>query len=185
MARTATDTLDGAAPSVRGLVLAAGRAPGVVAFEDQVVNFFVGAAEALSIPKSLAAIYGILFASPLPLSFADIEARLDLSKGSISQGIRALREIGAIQEVSTAADRAELFVPDTEMRKIIAHFLESRVERQLDGAQGRLEEFNRALSAYSSAEQKLLKPRIQKLQRWHGRTRALLPVIRTFLKLGR
>lgn len=184
MARPATDTLDGAAPSARGLVLPAGRAPGVVAFEDHVVNFFVGAAEALSIPKSVAAIYGILFASPLPLSFAEIEVRLDLSKGSISQGIRALREIGAIREVSTAADRAELFVPDTEMRKIIAHFFETRLERQLDSAQGRLHEFDQALADYSSGEQKLLKQRVQKLHRWHRRTRSLLPVIRTFLKLG-
>lgn len=184
MARPATDTLDGAASSARGLVLPAGRAPGVVAFEDQVVSFFVGAAEALSIPKSVAAIYGILFASPLPLSFAEIEVRLDLSKGSISQGIRALREIGAIKEVSTTTDRAELFVPDTEMRKIIAHFLESRVERQLDGAQDRLDVFGKSLGAYPSAEQKILKQRVQKLQRWHNRTRALLPIIRTFLKLG-
>lgn len=171
------------APSA-SLVLANGRAEPIVAFEAGVVDFFVDAAEMLSVPKSIAAIYGILFASPRPLSFAEIEQRLNLSKGSISQGLRALREIGAIKEISTAADRAELFVPDTEMRKIIAHFLESRVEEQLDDGQGRLEEFGKALGVYPAAEQKILKQRVQKLQRWHGRTRALLPIIRTFLKLG-
>lgn len=155
-----------------------------MAFEAGVVDFFMDAAEMLSVPKSVAAIYGILFASPQPLSFAEIEQRLHLSKGSISQGLRALREIGAIKEISTAADRAELFVPDTEMRKLIAHFLETRVDQQLGAAKPRLNSMQEALGAYSKGEQKILKERLQKLQRWHERTRALLPLIRTFLKLG-
>ena len=55
------------------------------------VEFFVKAADLLGIPKSVAAIYGICFASPEPLSFADIEARLDISRGSISQGVASAR----------------------------------------------------------------------------------------------
>jgi DNA-binding transcriptional regulator GbsR (MarR family) len=170
--------------SASGLVLGEGRGAGVIAFENQVVDFFVSAAELLGVPKSVAAIYGVLFASPLPLSFAAISARLDLSRGSISQGLRALREIGAIKEVSTPADRAELFTPDTEMRRLIAHFLESRVQQQLDSGKKRLAAFEPPLETYSSAEQRILKQRLAKLQRWHDRTRKLLPVIRTFLKLS-
>lgn len=166
------------------LVLANGRPAHVVAFETGVVDFFVEAAGVMSVPKSVAAIYGLLFASPRPLSFAEIEARLDLSKGSVSQGLRALREVGAIKEVSSAADRAELFTPDTEMRKLIAHFLETRVEQQLGEAKARFGSMNGALGAYANGEQRILKQRLQKLQRWHDRTRALLPLIRTFLKLG-
>lgn len=167
-----------------GLVRGEGRAPEVVAFESQVVDFFVSAAEMLGVPKSVAAIYGVLFASPLPLSFATISARLDLSKGSISQGLRALREIGAVKEVSTPADRAELFTPDTEMRKLIAHFLETRVQQQLDSGKRRIAAFEAPLESFSPAEQKVLKARLHKLQRWHDRTRKLVPVIRAFLKLG-
>lgn len=155
-----------------------------MAFETGMVDFFVEAAAVLSVPRSLAALYGLLFASAQPLSFADIEARLDLSKGSISQGLRVLRNIGAIREVSTPADRAELFTPDTEMRKIIAHFLESRVEQQLSNAQSQFKELGKALSAYSNGEQKILKQRVKKLEAWNAKTRALLPLIRTFLKLG-
>lgn len=156
-----------------------------MAFESGVVDLFVETAAILSVPKSVAAIYGVLFASAMPLSFAEIETRLDLSKGSISQGLRALREVGAIKEVSTSADRAELFIPDTEMRQVIAHFLESRVEQQLSGAHKRFKEYGKSLNAYSNTEQKILKQRVEKLRAWHAKTRALLPVIRTFLKLGR
>lgn len=156
--------------------------------------FFVSIAEMLSVPKSLAAIYGILFASPVPLTFTEIEARLDLSKGSVSQGLRALREVGAVTVVGSeqgngskppfAARRADAYAPDTEMRRVIAHFLESRVETQLKSSRARFKNFQTALGAFPEAQQKVLRPRVQKLQRWHDRTQALLPVIRTFLKLG-
>src|SRR5437868_443768 len=98
-------------PASNGLVLRAGRPADVVEFEVQVVEFFVGAADLLGVPKSVAAIYGMVFASPAPLSFADIESRLNLSKGSVSQGLRVLRDVGALKEVSRPEDRAELFEP--------------------------------------------------------------------------
>lgn len=123
------------APSISHLVLPGDRDPTVVAFEGQVVDFFVDAADLLGVPKSVAAIYGIVFASPEPLSFAEIEARLDISKGSISQGLRVLREVGALKEVSADADRAELFTPDLEMRKLASRFLEKRLEQQLEARQ--------------------------------------------------
>ena len=75
------------------------------------VGFFIDAADLLGVPKSVAVRYGIVFASPQPLSFADIEARGTLSKGSVSQGLRVLRQMGAIKEVSVPADRSELLPP--------------------------------------------------------------------------
>ncbi len=61
-----------------------GRPADVVAFEESVVGFFLETATILGVPKSLAAIYGICFASPEPLSFSDVQERLDISAGSIS-----------------------------------------------------------------------------------------------------
>ena len=100
------------AVSSRALVRPGDRPAAQVAFDESLVDFFVSAADLLGVPKSVAAIYGIVFASPVPLSFAEIEARLDISKGSVSQGLRVLREVGALKEVSTAEDRAERFTPD-------------------------------------------------------------------------
>ena len=67
--------------------------------------FFLEAADILGVPKSVAAIYGICFASPQPLGFSEIQARLDISAGSISQGLRVLREIGALKVADFAANR--------------------------------------------------------------------------------
>lgn len=183
MARPAIDALVASATSAHGLVLAAGRPADAVAFEEQVVEFFVGAADILGVPKSVAAIYGVVFASPTPLNFADIEARLNISKGSVSQGLRVLREVGALKEVSRTEDRRELFEPDLEMRKLIERFLEKRMQRQLDDGKNRLTTLRRRLPSGSREEIARLNARLKSLQSWQDKARALMPVVRTFLKL--
>ncbi len=55
-------------------------------FEGECVELFSGFLHVLGLPKSVGAIYGLLFASPEPLCFADIVARLDMSKGSVRLG---------------------------------------------------------------------------------------------------
>lgn len=169
-------------PSSRGLVLAGDRPAEVVAFETEMVDFFVSAADLLGVPKSVAAIYGIVFASPVPLSFAEIEDRLDISKGSISQGIRVLREVGALAEVSKPQDRAELFEPDLKMRKLVGHFLDTRLQRQLDDGKGRLANLLKQVPG-KNGEAAARRARLKQLQTWHDKARALLPLARTFLKL--
>jgi DNA-binding transcriptional regulator GbsR (MarR family) len=170
--------------SSSGLVLPGGRGVEVVAFEAAMVDFFVDAADLLGVPKSVAAIYGIVFASPHALSFADIESRLDISKGSVSQGLKVLREVGAVKEVSAATDKTELFEPDLELRRLVERFIESRLERQLKTGKGKLKALNQATGAYANGQQKVLRLRIEKLQQWQDRAQALLPIAKTFLKLG-
>jgi len=165
-----------------GLVLPGNRAPAQVAFEASMVDFFISAADLLGVPKSVAAIYGIVFASPAPLSFAEIEARLDISKGSVSQGLRILREVGALKEVSKDDDRAELFTPDLEMRKLVQRFLENRLQKQLVAGSSRLDALVKAIPG-KNGEAAELRRRLQSLQDWHAKARKLLPLAKTFLKL--
>lgn len=170
-------------PIVRESVDGRRRPRDVVAFETAVVDFFVDAADLLGVPKSVAILYGVVFSSPRPLSFSDIEGRIELSKGSISQGLRVLREMGAIKEVSAAADRAELFTPDLEMRRLIQRFLEKRLKQQLDAGKSRLGGLQRALPDWEKPEAEILRSRLRQLRSWHEKARALLPIAQTFLKL--
>ena len=171
-------------PKARHLLQKQERSASVVGFEEAVVDFFVDAADLLGVPKSVAVLYGIVFVSPQPLSFADIEARGTLSKGSISQGLRVLREMGAIQEVSVPAERSELFTPDLEMRRLIQRFLEQRLQKQLDAGKSRLGDLQRALPDLEKSHAETLRPRLKQLQSWHEKARTLLPIARTFLKLA-
>jgi DNA-binding transcriptional regulator GbsR (MarR family) len=185
MPRSAAESPSAPPLTSPGLVLAAGRAPEVVAFEEQLVEFFVEGASLLGVPRSVAAIYAIVFASPAPLSFAEIAERLDVSKGSVSQGLRVLREIGAVKEVSSASDRAERFEPDMEIRRIIRHFVEQKVKRQLDTGRDRLIALSSRVPAAVGPGGKVLRERLKHLQGTHEKARALLPIAKTFLQLGR
>ena len=172
----------------------------MVAFEESVVAFFLEAADILGVPKSVAAIYGICFASPQPLGFSEIQARLDISAGSISQGLRVLREIGALKVVSVptlnltpstlnasapgrGARPREHFEPDLELRKLIAHFIENRLQKQLSSGRTRLQAIAKAVPVGSNGTSKILKSRLKALQAWHDKSRAVMPIVKTFLKL--
>lgn len=52
--------------------------------------------QVFGVPKSVGQIFGLLYASPEPLVFSDIVVRLEISKGSTSQGLQLLPSLGAI-----------------------------------------------------------------------------------------
>lgn len=165
------------------LVVAAGRDSATVAFETKVVAFFVDAAEILGVPRSVAAIYGICFANSEPLSFADIYARLDISQGSISQGLRVLREVGALKIAGTY-ERREYFAPELQLRNLAGRFVEERLEKQLRAGKEKLQSIKAALPSEETGGGQELKVRLKYLQSWHEKGRALAPLVKTFLKLS-
>ncbi|CAM2916555.1 GbsR/MarR family transcriptional regulator [Rariglobus hedericola] len=100
--------------------------------EREVIAIFVQMSQALGAPRSLGEIYGLLFATPEPLPFQEIADRLKLSKGSVSQGLRFLRTVGAIKPVVIAQDRREFFEPVVELRALVGGFLKERLNPQLE-----------------------------------------------------
>ena len=89
-------------------------------FEAEIVAVFADLVVLLGLPKSMGEIYGLVFASAEPPTFADIEQKLGLSKGSVSQGLRALRELGAVREAGgegrgkADADSSSAFPPSSD-----------------------------------------------------------------------
>lgn len=153
-----------------------------MAFEAHVVNFFLESAALLGVPKSLAAIYGICFASPEPLSFTEVQARLDLSSGSISQGLKVLREVGALKVVRTELDSRQFLTPDLELRKLVQQRITERLQRQLAAGQTRLQRIAKAVPGGRAPAAKALRDRIKALQGWQDKASAVLPLVHTALK---
>ena len=75
-------------------------------FAHQCGELFAEVVHALGFPRSIGQIYGLLYASPDPLSFSDIVKQLEISKGSASQGLHLLRSLGAIKLVRLTAGLA-------------------------------------------------------------------------------
>jgi DNA-binding transcriptional regulator GbsR (MarR family) len=166
----------------QSLVLDNGGAADVVAFERAVVDFFVQAADLLGVPKSVAAIYGLFFATARPLCFAEVEGRLNISKGSVSQGLRVLREVGALKTVAVSDDRREFLIPDLALRKLILRWLDQRMDSQLTAGRRRLTALARIVPG-RQADAEVLRSRLDQLKGWHDKATALLPVAKTFLRL--
>jgi DNA-binding transcriptional regulator GbsR (MarR family) len=148
-------------------------------FEQGVIDIFVRLADMLSVPRSIAEIYGLLFASARPLSFQDIVDRLGISKGSASQGLRVLRATGAAKLVYVPADRRDYFVPETELRALLSGFLREKIQPHLEGGAVRVEALRKMapVCAKEPTEAAVLRERVEKLTAWHKRGKSIVPII--------
>jgi DNA-binding transcriptional regulator GbsR (MarR family) len=145
--------------------------------ETEVIELFVHVADVLGLPRSVAEIYGLLYASPRPLTMDDLIIRLRVSKGSASQGLRFLRTLGAVQTVYVAGDRRDSYQAEMKVRKLAVGFLRDQVEPRLGGAAERLARMDALVRELPAAERAAQAERIQRLKTWHRNGRKLLPLI--------
>lgn len=146
--------------------------------ERELIAFFVNAAQAFGLPKSIGEIYGLYFASEAPLALDDVVERLQISKGSASQGIRFLKEINALIPHYLPGDRRDHYFPETSLRRIADGFIRQRIRPQLkDGAQ-RLKEIAKQNSDSPGA---IVTDRIDTISAWTKKADLLFPVVSKFL----
>lgn len=151
-------------------------------FESEVIAIFVEMVHTLGLPKSYGEIYGLLYATADPLGFAEIHEKLDLSKGSVSGGLKALKEIGAVRLASAKDDRRERFEPELELRKLVLSYLKERIQPHIAAGAGRMEHLDGllALEVTDPASRKSLNDRLYKLAKWRKKALGLLPWIARF-----
>ena len=111
---------------------------GLSEFEMQVIEFFCDGVKILGLPKSIGEIYGLLFISPDPISLDDLVCRLGISKGSASQGLRTLRELGAVKEADVASGRRVYYEPDVELKQLVGGFIKEQVRPHLASGEEKL-----------------------------------------------
>ncbi len=156
----------------------AGAPPGRAssAFEREVIDLFVHAAQAVSLPRSIGEIYGLLYSVRDPMTMDDVITRLRISRGSASQGLRWLRAIGAIRSAYVNGDRRDHYVAETELRRLATGFLREQVERHLDSGAMRLDRIDAAVAG--EQDPAFAAGRLHKLKRWHTLFKNLLPLFR-------
>ena len=154
------------------------RAECIQFFGDLVVQLF-------GLGRSLGQIYGLLFASPRPLSFTDIAETLDISRGSASQGLHALRSLGAVRCV-VGDDRRERFEPEKGLRKLVTGVLREKVDPLVMDANARLARLReQANAAPDEAGRKFSLERVKQIESWRRQMGMMLPVLKTILGPGR
>ena len=149
--------------------------------ETGVIDLFVNGVRVLGLPKSIGEIYGLLYISPEPLSFDAILSRLQISKGSTSQGLKILRSFGAVRAVYVAGTRKDYYIAETELKKLVGGFVREQLSPHLESGIARLDGLEALLPDSQHEYAKFYQDRVGKLETWHNRTEKFLPLIQKFL----
>lgn len=162
--------------------------------------FFAEAVQVFGVPKSVGQIYGLLYASPVPLGFPDIVDRLEMSKGSASQGLQLLRSLGAItvadgtksprnsfdilrsdRPPKSRVERSVVYEPELSLRKLVSGVLRERIGPMAATSTERLARL-RELAAEAGAEESIFfLDRARQLNSWRRRLKTVLPVLSALL----
>jgi len=144
--------------------------------EVETIHLFVQLSRALGQPPSVAEIYGLLFVSPRPLPQDDFIARLNLSKGSASQGLRYLQDLGAVRTEYVAGDRRVHYTAVAELRNLANRFLQQQVLTYFDGSERRLKRMETEAQNLSEETREHVVGRVKMLRSWERNGRRILPI---------
>ena len=147
--------------------------------EDSILHLCVKLCAILGLPKSVGLIYGAVFVSVRPIEAGDICKKLKISRGSVSQGLKFLRELGAIRVEGENGNRAEHFVVEDHLRKAVETFVTKKIAPAFEELG---DEVVRLEKDPNLTLPKELKEKLETIRRWHSHGQLLLPLVTGFLR---
>src|SRR5712692_2761046 len=137
--------------------------------ETEIIDLFVQVSRVLGQPRSLAEIYGLLFISAQPLAMDHLIERLRLSKGSASQGLKFLRNMGAVKTVYVPGDRRVHYEAVAELRNLLTRFLRDQIVPHLENGHARLTRIAGMVKQLPASDRTRVQDRVTMLQSWGKR----------------
>jgi DNA-binding transcriptional regulator GbsR (MarR family) len=144
-------------------------------WEQEIIDLFVGIFDGFGLPKSTAMIYGTLYCAEESMLQEEIAARLQISAGSASQGLKLLQNLGAVTRQSPIGQRQSFYNAERSMRRLIGSVIDTQLRPKLRNGKERLE----MLADSVSPDETLAQQRIQTLQTWQKKVERGMPVIST------
>ncbi|MBU3664676.1 MAG: hypothetical protein FGM15_02185 [Chthoniobacterales bacterium] len=151
--------------------------------EVESIEMFINLLRLLGWPKSVGEIYGLLFVASTPLAMDDIMARLGISLGAASQGLKLLREFGAVRVTYQPGARKDYYVASGELSRFATSFIEDELLPRMQTAQERIERMKTMMIDLPAPERQTPAERIERLEYWLDKGQKVLPWIMRFLKL--
>jgi DNA-binding transcriptional regulator GbsR (MarR family) len=157
------------------------RPDSLLPIQREMAAIFADLADLFGNPSSLGSIYGLLFASPTPLSMEEIVVRLGISTGTASQGLRRLTELEAILPEKTDGERLTRYSARLELRPFVSMFLKQQLMPRLERSSIRIAELEGKLPDLTPEMREILTVRLGRASKWHRRAKTFIPIIRRFL----
>lgn len=147
------------------------------------IQVFVDGGKVLGLPRSIGEIYGLLFISPDPLSLDDLVERLGISKGSASQGLRALKTLGAVREITLEHSRRCHYQADVELKRLVGGFIREQVRPHLESGQSKIGRLIEVAAAEADpGRREFLHGRVKQLEYWMKKSGVVLPLLQNVLE---
>lgn len=162
-------------------VLSSPVSPEETLVQRELIGSVRGLVQALGFSRSLGEIYGFLYVAVEPQSMEQIRHGLGVSLGSVSQGLKQLRELKAVRVVYVPGERKDFFAAETELRRFVGVFFREVLLPQIDESQRRLEALRPAIAQISS-DREHYRSRYEKMYQWHQTSRRWLGRINRILK---
>jgi DNA-binding transcriptional regulator GbsR (MarR family) len=155
-------------------------------WETAMIEVFVRAAALIGLPRSIGEIYGLLYCSARALNFDDIEKSLNISRGSVSQGLKTLRQFGAIKLHYLPGERKDHYLPELSMERLVRGFLKDQFVPHLESGTERLRLIENDIGRVEDAELRShATARLNTLRTWQTRAQKLLPLALAVLSGGK
>lgn len=152
------------------------------ALERQIVSFFVDGVRVLGLPRSIGEIYGVLYITPEPLSLDDLRRRLGISKGSVSQGLRTLKGLGAIREVAPGGGRRTYYEPAVELKRLVGGFIREGIRPHLDSGKVKIRRLREEVGEdHDPVRRQFISERLERLEHWMKSGSRVLPILQKLL----
>tara|TARA_A100001015_G_scaffold168859_1_gene187682 strand:+ start:2684 stop:3241 length:558 start_codon:yes stop_codon:yes gene_type:complete len=150
-------------------------------WETATIEVFVRAAALIGFPRSIGEIYGVLFCAEHALTFDDLVGRLGISRGSVSQGLKLLRQLGAVRIQYVAGSRKDHYEPELSMKRLVSGFVRDQFTPHVESGTARLEQIEALIKEEDSTVRRHAAARISTLRSWQKRTVKLVPVVMAVL----
>ncbi len=150
--------------------------------EVESIEMFINFLRLLGWPKSVGEIYGLLFVSSQPLAMDAIMDRTGMSLGAASQGLKLLREFGAVRTVYMPGERKDHYIASGELSRFATSYIEEELLPRMRTAQERIKRMERMMQSLPETDRQLPAERIDRLKYWLGKGQKVVPWLVKFLK---
>ncbi len=116
------------------------------------------------VPPTTARVFGWLFSRSEPADAEEIMSGLELSRGAVSMACKELREWGLITQERVPGARRVLYVPETDLEKLIRHVIQIRKRREWDPILENLREWIPQLEEDPSDEAEIFAERLRSME---------------------
>lgn len=148
--------------------------------EEEVISFFCDGVRVLGLPKSVGEIYGLLFISQDALSLDDLVERLQISKGSASQGLKFLRNLGAVH--NEERERKTYYTPELNLKKLVGGFIKEEIGPHMKSGEQKLSYITATVEKEITSEnEEFYQERLEKMGRWSKQAKIILPLVQRVL----